>query len=93
MLLSGSPANLPVTPETKSKIITAGLSVYRSESITYEDGERAFRGYVTNDNLKKSNLEEMEKMKQVKNGMSDKGANKWLKENQDKEIVDIQFNC
>jgi hypothetical protein len=31
-------------------------------------------------------------MKQVKYFASVKRANKWLKENQDKEIIDIQFN-
>ena len=36
---------------------------------------------------------EMEKMKQVKYFMSDKKANKWLKENQDKKIIDIQYSA
>ncbi|KAF5426416.1 hypothetical protein C5S42_07695 [Candidatus Methanomarinus sp.] len=31
-------------------------------------------------------------MKQVKEFSSDKKANKWLKENQDKEIIDIKFS-
>lgn len=31
-------------------------------------------------------------MKQVKYFMTEKGANKWLKENQDKEIIDIKFS-
>jgi hypothetical protein len=31
-------------------------------------------------------------MKQVKYFMSDRGINKWLKENQDKEIIDIKFS-
>jgi len=31
-------------------------------------------------------------MKQVKYFMSDRGANRWLKENQDKEIFDILFS-
>jgi hypothetical protein len=35
----------------------------------------------------------MEKMKQVKYFMSDKKANKWLKENQDKKIIDIQYSA
>ena len=35
----------------------------------------------------------MEIMKQVKYFMSDKKANKWLKENQDKEIIDIQYSA
>jgi hypothetical protein len=32
-------------------------------------------------------------MKQVKYFLSDKGTNNWLKENQDKEIIDIQFSA
>ncbi|MGB2728276.1 MAG: hypothetical protein WBD09_07340 [Halobacteriota archaeon] len=36
---------------------------------------------------------EMEKMKQVKYFMSDKKANKWLKENQDKKIIDIKYSA
>jgi hypothetical protein len=32
-------------------------------------------------------------MKQVKYFASAKKANKWLKENQDKEIIDIQFSA
>ena len=32
-------------------------------------------------------------MKQVKYFMSDKGINKWLKENQDKKIIDIQMSA
>jgi len=32
-------------------------------------------------------------MKQVKYFMSDKKVNKWLKENQDKEIIDIQYSA
>jgi len=32
-------------------------------------------------------------MKQVKEFSSVKKANKWLKENQDKEIVDIKFSA
>ncbi len=32
-------------------------------------------------------------MKQVKYFLSDKKANKWLKENQDKEIIDIKFSA
>lgn len=31
-------------------------------------------------------------MKQVKCFSSDKKANKWLKENQDREIIDIEFS-
>jgi len=31
-------------------------------------------------------------MKQVKYFMTEKGTNKWLKANPDKEIVDIQFS-
>ena len=31
-------------------------------------------------------------MKQVKYFMSDKKTNKWLKENQDKKIIDIQMS-
>ncbi|KAF5422437.1 MAG: hypothetical protein C5S41_09485 [Candidatus Methanomarinus sp.] len=31
-------------------------------------------------------------MKQVKEFSSDKKANKWLKENQDKDIIDIKFS-
>jgi hypothetical protein len=32
-------------------------------------------------------------MKQVKEFSSAKKANKWLKENQDKEIIDIKFSA
>ncbi|MFC1787422.1 hypothetical protein ACFLY8_05275 [Halobacteriota archaeon] len=32
-------------------------------------------------------------MKQVKCFSSEKKANKWLKENQDKEIIDIKFSA
>lgn len=32
-------------------------------------------------------------MKQVKYFMSDKKTNKWLKENPDKEIIDIQMSA
>ncbi len=32
-------------------------------------------------------------MKQVKYFMTDKGVNNWLKENQDKEIIDIKFSA
>jgi len=32
-------------------------------------------------------------MKQIKYCISDRGANKWLKENQDKEIIDIKFSA
>ena len=32
-------------------------------------------------------------MKQIKYFISDRGANKWLKENQDKEIIDIKFSA
>ncbi len=32
-------------------------------------------------------------MKQVKYFMSDKKINKWLKENSDKEIIDIQMSA
>ncbi len=35
----------------------------------------------------------MEKMKQVKYFMSDKKVNKWLKENQDKKIIDIKYSA
>jgi len=35
----------------------------------------------------------MEKMKQVKYFASTKKANKWLKENQDKVIIDIKFSA
>jgi hypothetical protein len=31
-------------------------------------------------------------MKQVKYFMSEKGINKWLKNNQDKKIIDIMFS-
>ena len=31
-------------------------------------------------------------MKQVKYFMSEKGTNKWLKNNQDKKILDIKFS-
>ena len=31
-------------------------------------------------------------MKQVKYCMTEKGTNKWLKENQDKEIIDIKYS-
>jgi len=31
-------------------------------------------------------------MKQVKYFMTEKGANKWLKENQDREIIDVKFS-
>lgn len=31
-------------------------------------------------------------MKQVKYFMTEKGTNKWLKNNQDKEIVEIKFS-
>jgi uncharacterized protein YdeI (YjbR/CyaY-like superfamily) len=36
---------------------------------------------------------ESEIMKQVKDFSSAKKANKWLKENQDKEIIDITFSA
>ncbi len=32
-------------------------------------------------------------MKQVKYFMTDSGINKWLKENSDKEIIDIKFSA
>ena len=32
-------------------------------------------------------------MRQIKYFMSDRGANKWLKENQDKKIIDIKFSA
>jgi hypothetical protein len=32
-------------------------------------------------------------MKQAKDFLSAKKANKWLKENQDKEIIDIKFSA
>jgi hypothetical protein len=32
-------------------------------------------------------------MKQVKSFSSEKKTNIWLKENQDKEIIDIQYSC
>ena len=31
-------------------------------------------------------------MKQVKYFMSEKGANKWLRNNQDKNVIDIKFS-
>ncbi len=35
----------------------------------------------------------MEKMKQVKHFSFTKKVNKWLKENQDKEIIDIKYSA
>ena len=32
-------------------------------------------------------------MKQVKYFMTDDGANKWIKKNRDKEIIDIKFSA
>jgi hypothetical protein len=40
-----------------------------------------------------ADLREEKNMKQIIYFMTDKGVNKWIKENPDKEIIDIKFSA